>query len=147
MWTKSTDGNADGVLAANSAYAPNDTALIFTALNATVAAVDPLTGDEKWTTNVLTECGAHPSAKIFQMEAMVTDTGGALMLAWLSTGANCLLEVSEQGKTAQMVDLGTSILPPNAANLLVTKDGGVIAYLGSPGRLVRLESGATAAAA
>ena len=32
----------------------------------------------------------------------------------LSTGANCLLEVSEQGKTAQMVDLGTSILPPNA---------------------------------
>ena len=81
------------------------------------------------------------------MEAMVTDTGGALMLAWLSTGANCLLEVSEQGKTAQMVDLGTSILPPNAANLLVTKDGGVIAYLGSPGRLVRLESGATAAAA
>ena len=28
-----------------------------------------------------------------------------------------------RGKTAQMVDLGTSILPPNAANLLVTKDG------------------------
>ena len=55
--------------------------------------------------------------------------------------------MSDQGKTAQMVDLGTSILPPNAANLLVTKDGGVIAYLGSPGRLVRLESGATAAAA
>ena len=80
------------------------------------------------------------------MEAMVTDTGGALMLAWLSTGANCLLEV-EAGETAQMVDLGTSILPPNAANLLVTKDGGVIAYLGSPGRLVRLEAGATAAAA
>ena len=76
----------------------------------------------------------------------MTDTGGALMLAWLSTGANCLLEV-EAGKTAQVVDLGTSILPPNAANLLVTKDGGVIAYLGSPGRLVRLESGATAAAA
>ena len=72
---------------------------------------------------------------------------GALMLAWLSTGANCLLEVTEQGKTAQMVDLGTSILPPNAANLLVTKDGGVIASLGSPGRLVRLESGAAAAAA
>lgn len=145
-WTKSTDGNADGVLAANSAYAPNDTALIFTALNATVAAVDPDTGDEKWTTNVLTECGAQPSAKVFQMEAMVTDTGGALMLAWLSTGANCLLEV-EAGETAQMIDLGTSILPPNAANLLVTKDGGVIAYLGSPGRLVRLEAGATAAAA
>ena len=144
MWTKSTDGNADGVLAANS----KDTALIFTALNATVAAVDPETGNEKWTTNVITECGADPSgsAKVFQMEAMVTDAGGALMLAWLSTGANCLLEVTDQGKTAQMVDLGTSILPPNAANLLVTKDGGVIAYLGSPGRLVRLESGATAAA-
>ena len=63
------------------------------------------------------------------------------------TSATLSLEVTEQGKTAQMVDLGTSILPPNAANLLVTKDGGVIAYLGSPGRLVRLESGATAAAA
>ena len=36
---------------------------------------------------------------------------------------NCLLEV-EAGETAQMVDLGTSILPPNAANLLVTKDYG-----------------------
>jgi hypothetical protein len=150
MWTRSTDGNADGVLAAN-----DETALLFTARNATVTAVHPAEGHLQWYCPVLEACGVRdPTARVYQMAAMVEDfktwsnTHGMLGLAWLSTGQNCLLHVNGSGTIlgVQPTALNTSILPPNAADILVTSDA-VIAYLGSPGRFVRLEGKAAAAAA
>jgi hypothetical protein len=133
LWTKSTGGSADGVLAAGET-----TALLWTELNATVAAVDVHTGNPLWSADVRAACGEDPTTAVLQAAAMLGPAGdSALLLAWFRTGANCLVEVRGPGTVVQVLHLGFAILPPNAANVLLARNGTMLVYLAD--RVLRIE--------
>ena len=125
LWTKSTGGPADGVLAAGET-----TALLWTELNATVTAVDVHTGSPQWSADIRAACGEDPTTAVQQAAAMLGPAGdSALLLAWFRTGANCLVEVRGPGTVVQALHLGFTILPPNAANVLLARNGSMLVYL------------------
>jgi hypothetical protein len=129
LWSKPIANKAEGILSANA-----NTALLFNYAesSSTVSALDAKNGTVRWSYPIRSE------EKVLQQFGMFGPAGGVVLLLWGLSGHNTLIQLSSAGKELQVVDLGPSILPPNAADVLVTSDGGAIVYLGSPGRLVRL---------
>jgi hypothetical protein len=140
LWSQPISSAAAGFLSVNT---KTNTALLFNygasaasaasaASLSTVQAVDVRNGTVIWSYPIAVE------PKVLQQFGMFDPSGGVAMLVWGLSGNNTLIELSSGGRELQVVHLGRSILPPNAADMLVTSNGGVIVYLGSPGRMVRL---------